>query len=427
MIPMGKKILDSKALYVILSIIISFSAWLFVTSKDGMKDSAPFRNIPVTFAGTEILEGRGLMIVNDDATASITMQAAPMVLANLSNDPPTLTADVSNITAEGSHTLSLTVGLPTGVSRNDVDVISGLNGNVVTVQVARYLRREVPVQGHFQGKTAQGYLAGDKDDFLFSPATVWVSGQAELVNQVSHALVTINGEELTDTVSDKFSFQLIGASGDPLEGLDVACDVDMVYATFPIRATAEIPLEVKLIQGGGLSESDVRISMSIDSIMVAGSREAVAALAGEGAVTLAIIDLASIRDGDELTFPIALTDELENLSGVTEVKVKVDVRKRVESRTFEVTSHISTIHEPEGWHAEIITQALQVEIRGNRALLDELTEENIRVVADLQDINQAAGQYTVSASIYLDSTGSVSDIGVMNGNYTVVVSLVRDG
>ena len=106
---MGKKILDSKALYVILSIIISFSAWLFVTSKDGMKDSAPFRNIPVTFAGTEILEGRGLMIVNDDATASITMQAAPMVLANLSNDPPTLTADVSNITAEGSHTLSLTV------------------------------------------------------------------------------------------------------------------------------------------------------------------------------------------------------------------------------------------------------------------------------------------------------------------------------
>lgn len=424
---MGKKILDSKALYVILSIIISFSAWLFVTSKDGMKDSAPFRNIPVTFAGTEILEGRGLMIVNDDATASITMQAAPMVLANLSNDPPTLTADVSNITAEGSHTLSLTVGLPTGVSRNDVDVISGLNGNVVTVQVARYLRREVPVQGHFQGKTAQGYLAGDKDDFLFSPATVWVSGQAELVNQVSHALVTINGEELTDTVSDKFSFQLIGASGDPLEGLDVACDVDMVYATFPIRATAEIPLEVRVAEGGGLKESDVEIQLSVPSIMVAGSREAVTAQVNEGALTLAVIELATVRDGDELTYSIPLTDELENLSGVSTVTVTVRVKKRVEIRTFE-TASISVINVPEGWRADIITQVLQVEVRGTKALLDELLEENILVVADLRDITQAAGPYTVSANVYLNSAGSKSEIGELNpSSYTITISLVPDG
>ena len=79
---------------------------------------------------------------------------------------------------------------------------------------------------------------------------------------------------------------------------------------------------------------------------------------------------------------------------------------------------------PDGWNAEIVTKEMPVEVRGSQELIDELTEENIRVVADLQHINQAAGQYTVPVSIYLDSAGSNSEIGVMNNsNYSVVVTL----
>lgn len=53
---MGKKILDSKALYVVLSVLLAFAAWLFVTSKDSTKDSERFANLPVEFTGEEILE-----------------------------------------------------------------------------------------------------------------------------------------------------------------------------------------------------------------------------------------------------------------------------------------------------------------------------------------------------------------------------------
>lgn len=171
----------------------------------------------------------------------------------------------------------------------------------------------------------------------------------------------------------------------------------------------------------------MRLTPSAKSISVAGSREAVAALVGEGAMTFSI-DLATVRDGDELTFPIGLPDELQNLSGVGELKVSVDVRKRVETRTFEVTSRISAINVPEGWQADIITKAIRVEVRGAPALLDELTEENIQVVADLQDVNQVAGPYTAPASVRLYSAGSEADVGVVNpGSYSIVVSLSRVG
>lgn len=429
---MGKKILDSKILYVVLSILISLSLWLWVTSRDDNKEPGTFR-IPVNFTGVEMLEDRGLMIVNPNVTATVTVRATPMILAILNDTPLKVTASVANITSEGTQQVNYTVE-PPPASNSDVEYIySGNGGTAVNVEVARFLRREgVEIRGEFKGSAAEGYLPGDKDDFLFSPGTLTISGRAELVNQVAYAKVTITEEDLRETVSDEFPFQLIGASGNPLE-LDVTCDVDMIYTIFPIRATAEIPLEVKVVDGGGLKESDVRVKLSESSIMVAGSQEAVDALVNQGAITLTTIDLATLDDdaaenGSERTFSIPLTDELENLSGITEVTVNLRVLKRVETRTFQVSDSISFINTPEGWTPTIITQVLPVKVRGTEALLNELSEENIRVVADLRDINEAAGPHTVSASVYLDSAGTVTDVGVVNpGSYTIVVSLAGDG
>lgn len=433
---MGKKILDSKALYMVLSIVLAFAAWLFVTSKDGTKDSERFANLVVEFSGEEILEERGLMIVNRDVKATITVQAAPTVLAVLKREQPRLVANVANISTEDTHVVNYRVILPNGVKDTDVEIIysgpGGLGGSAVSVEVAQALSRKVRIEGEFQGTVAEGYLAGDNDDFRFDPVELVVSGRADLVNQVSHVKVIVSGDNLTETVSDAFPFQLIGASGDPLE-LDVNCDVDTIYTVFPIRATAEIPLKVNVVSGGGLSVSDITLSLSDKSITVAGSKEAVDALAGEGELLLGTIDLAELDDnlaqnGGDVTFAIPLADELENLSGITEVTATIRVNKRVETRTFQVTSRISTINTPEGWTPTIITQVLAVRVRGPEVLLDELTEESIRVVADLKDINQAAGKYTVPATIYLDSAGTLSDVGVVTPRtYSVVVSLVKDG
>ncbi|MBD5133047.1 MAG: hypothetical protein HDT38_01030 [Clostridiales bacterium] len=433
---MGKKILDSKILYVILSVLISISLWLWVTSRDENKEPQSFR-LPVTFEGVDILEDRGLMIVNENITVNITVRATPMILATLNDNPPQIIANVSSISSEGTHRVVYTTRLPSGsgVSEGDVEYISGGGGTAVNVEVARSLRREgIEIRGEFQGTAAEGYLSGDKDEFLFSPGALTISGRAELVNQVAYAKVIVTGEDLTEPVGDYFPFQLIGASGDPLDpDLDISCDVDTIYTSFPIRATAEIPLEVKIVEGGGLGERDVRITPDAESIMVAGTREAVDTLVNQGAITLTTIDLAALDDntvenGGEITVPIPLDDQLENLSGISEVKVTIKVVKRgVETRVFQAVN-ISAVNVPEGWQSGIITQVLPVKVRGTAALLDELTEENIRVAADLKEINAAAGQHTAPAIIYLDSAGSSTDVGVVNpAGYTVVVSLSQDG
>ena len=198
---MGKKILDSKILYVVLSILLSLAAWLFVTSRDENRENRPFTNLPVNFSGVEMLEDRELMIVNPNVTASIRVRATPLILATLNETPPKLNASVSNINMEGRHTVNYTVELPSGVSQSDVEITYGTGGSAVVVEVARALSRRVRIEGEFKGSVAEGYLAGDKDDFRFDPAEVTISGRADLVNQVSYAKVTITREDLTETVS----------------------------------------------------------------------------------------------------------------------------------------------------------------------------------------------------------------------------------
>lgn len=420
---MGKKILDSKALYVVLSIAIAVVMWFYVTSMDGNQVSKPIRNITITFSGEEQLESNGLMIAGDAPSANITVKAKPAVLAQLTDKTVELVVDVATIERAGDYTLAYTVKLPSNISASQVQIINEGTGNV-SFTVAEYRQREIELRGKFEGTTAEGYLAGDQEDFVFSPNKITISGQAELVNQVSYAEVVVTGENLSENVRGDFPYRFIGASGDVIDNLDVECSVATVHTTFPILATADIPLKVELVAGGGVSLDQVTCTLSQESLTVAGSKTAVEAIQSEGSIVLGTIDLGTVHDGDVITFDIALTDELTNISGVTQVTATLDLDDSLKSKTVEVTN-IDCISPPDGWAAKALTQMVEVEVRGSQELLDAVTPDKIRVVADLKDINQAAGQYTVTANVYLDSVGTRDQIDVVGRDYKIVVSLYR--
>lgn len=420
---MGKKILDSKALYVVLSIAIAVVMWFYVTSMDGNQASKSIRNITITFSGEEQLESNGLMIAGDAPSANITVKAKPAVLAQLTDKTVELVVDVATIERAGDYTLAYTVKLPSNISASQVQIINEGTGNV-SFTVAEYRQREIELRGKFEGTTAEGYLAGDQEDFVFSPNKITISGQAELVNQVSYAEVVVTGENLSENVRGDFPYRFIGASGDVIDNLDVECSVATVHTTFPILATADIPLKVDLVEGGGVALDQVTCTLSQESLTVAGSKTAVEAIQSEGSIVLGTIDLGTVHDGDVITFDVALTDELTNISGVTQVTATLDLDDSLKSKTVEVTN-IDCISPPDGWAAKALTQMVEVEVRGSQELLDAVTPDKIRVVADLKDINQAAGQYTVTANVYLDSVGTRDQIDVVGRDYKIVVSLYR--
>lgn len=360
------------------------------------------------------------MITSSVPTASVRVKAKPSVLWKLTDSSIRLTVNVSQITEASEYTLAYTAVLPSGVSQNDVQFVSGQSGNV-TFTVSRFVSREVEIRGKFTGTVAEGYLAGDEDEFIFAPKKLTISGQANLVNQVDHVLVSVGGENHNKNISGSYPYQLIGVSGEPLTDLAVECSEETIYVTYPIYATATIMLDVHFVTGGGISEEDIYYTLSSDHITVAGTEEAIAAVAGQ-TITLATINLGDIEEDTNLTFAIPLADELINLSGRTEVDVTIDLPADLTTRTLLVTE-FGFLGVPDGWTAAAITQVLPIEVRGRASLVNLLTADSVRVVADLKDIPQVAGQYTVPARVFLNSTGSANDIGIMGTEFKVTITL----
>ena len=74
-----------------------------------------------------------------------------------------------------------------------------------------------------------------------------------------------------------------------------------------------------------------------------------------------------------------------------------------------------------GYRASIVTQSLDVQLRGPVESLEQISASQLRVVGDLTDIVSATGRYTVPAKIYLDGP---EEVGVV-GEYTIVVQVTR--
>ena len=134
---MGRKILDSKILYVILSIFLAIILWFYVSMVQDETQNKLIEDIPVTFLGTDVLQERGLMLTGETPTVDLTVNAALTTLPRLNDNTITLTIDVSQLSEPGTYTMGYEVGYPSGVSSSLVTIVERDPINV-TFTVERY-------------------------------------------------------------------------------------------------------------------------------------------------------------------------------------------------------------------------------------------------------------------------------------------------
>ena len=417
---MGKKILDSKLLYALLAIVIAIALWFYVSTVESTGSEMTITGVPITFLNEDVLEAKGLMITEGkDQTVTLTVNGPLTTLVNLDREKENiaLSIDVGKITTSGEQRMAYMVTLPTGYN-STVDV-TGQSPNNIDFTVSRRIKKNVEVEGKFTGQLASSdYMRGD---FVFLPETIEVSGIESEVNQIAHALVTVGGEDLTETVTGDLPFVLIGYQGEELENLDVTCSTETVYTTMPVVKTADVPLNVKLVTGNGVPISDEYVSFDIEPkfITVSGEEDDVDPLKE---IMLGEIDLSNIITSDTFEFDIPLNSALTNISGETTAKVTVIISGLM-SKVLEV-DNIQLNNVPDGFQAESVTKTLQVLVRGPEEAAELVLSHNLRVVADLRNVDAAVGRYTVPAKVYLDGT---RDVGVVGDDYKVVVDIFVPG
>lgn len=416
---MGRKILDSKIFYMVISLLLAFVLWVYVGREANPEVTNTIGQVQVVFSGLESLEQRGLMISEGaEQTVSLRIRATRDVWTRLNQGDTTITIDVSGIAEPGTQSVSITtrnINFPRSITVMDSIDVQYTSPSAVEFTVSRWATRQIPVQGSFSGSVADGY---QREDFSFAPETVTVSGREELVNQVDHALVTVSQEDMNTTYSENCPYTLIGADGSVIPADQLETAPATVLVTLPVVQLKEVELTVDLIPGGGATADDVTAEIEPSTIMVSGDGED---LAGLTSISLGEIDLSQIFGSREvLHLPIDLDNSLTNVSGNTEATVTVTIHG-LTTRILQV-SNISFINEPEGYRADAVTQSCSIQIRGSEEAVNGVTASQLRIVADLSEIELSTGSQTIPVRVYLDGS---SDVGVV-GEYNIVVSLTRE-
>jgi Uncharacterized protein conserved in bacteria len=412
-----KKIYDSKLFWVIVSCVLSFVLWVYVTSVQSDEVRQTFRGVRVEMIGENVLrDSRGLVITDlSTSTVSVELIGPRRVIAAMSPEDIRAQIDVSKLTQSSYASMQYTIAYPNRTDTTSISV-SRKVPDTVNFTVSKLNSKSIPVRGSFNGSIADGFTA---EMVTFEPSEITVSGPDAYLRDISYAWVSFGSETISSTYSIETGYTLMNSSDEEADVSGINCSSDVVRATVPILEMKSLPLTVNLIYGAGANENNTKISIDPEEITLAGDS---AILNAMNNVPIATIDLTSFNSTYTDTYNINFDNSLTNVEGLTEAEVKVEV-VGLETKTFTVTN-IQCRGISDGYEADVLSRALTVRLRGTAAQLAAVSESDLVAVADLSNTELATGSNIVSVRIQVDGS---FDVGAVGGPYTITVDIRRAG
>ena len=409
----------TKSFRITFSIVIAVMLWTYVAYSENPDISDTVNNIPVEFVGQEALAESDLVVTNvSNSKVSIEFTGKRNMVTKLSGSDISLTADLNEIVlnggSAGQYQIQYTINFPDGVNESDFTYDASVD--YITVTVEKLVEKPVAIKGINDCSTAEGYQS---EPMEFEPETIIVSGPEDAVNAVDAAQVTLVRYNVAKTIQEELEVILVDADGMPIPEETMAnltLSQSTVLVTLPVVMVKEVTLNVNFVYGNSATEANVSYEIFPSVITISGDAEI---LKDINSINLGTIDLQSFATSTSETFPITVPNDVDNLSGANTATVDVEVLNQSTARIS--ANNIQYRNNTDGMNVEIITQSLDVLLRGSEDSIDKITSDNIRIVADLAELGNATGTMSVSAVVYIDGYSDVDAIG----EYKISVSVTE--
>lgn len=406
--------MKNKLVSVGLSLLIAFGLWMYVITEVSPNSEWTYLDVPVKMEGETVLRERNLIITGMSSTdVDLTLSGNRSDLNELNSSNITLKADMTKIYDPGTHKIGYDIIYPGHVAANAFNREKQYPDSI-TVTVERLVRnKEIPVNIIYQGKAPEGYVVR-RADVEMDNAYILVTGPQSVVDQITQAIVTIDLDNQTESISQNYRFALCNSDGAGVDSELITVNVEDVHVDLTIHRKKQVELTVTLVPGGGATEEDVEIIRSVESIWISGSDIALEQVGDS--INLGTINLADYENAGKVIFTIPTYEGVTNDSGETEMEVTLNFKglmtKEIVIDEFVITGV------PEGYNAEVITEKLTVKIRGRYELVNKLTARDVTATVDFT--GEEAGDATIRVSI--DFSDSFESLGVL-GKPSVTTSL----
>ncbi len=405
---------DNKILWALMSIVAALILWTYVVTVENPEFEDDFYNIPVVIIGENIMQERGLMVIDGtNQTVSMRLKGNRSDLNNLKSSDITVKVDLSKIDEAGVQQVDYTYSFPGNIASNAI-IVESKSPDRLTMTFARRVTKNVAVNVVLSGAVPQDFIA-DEDTLVTDVQTIKIIGPEDAVNQISQARINVNLDGRTESFSEDYSYTLCNEAGEGVDVTMVSVDNPRVNVTMRIQKVKDIPLVLTVISGGGATEQTSQIHIDPQTIKVSGSDNVLDNL---NELNIGTINLGEITGETELTFPIVLPDNVINRSAVTDAKVTVSFPDLLK-KTFTVPgTNIQCVNVPEGLEAEIITQSLKLDLRGPKVLVNAMSTNEFVLRVDFT--GKQAGTFTMQVDV--DMNNGFEEVGVI-GTCTVTATL----
>ncbi len=397
----------SDILLLILSVLIAFLLWLYAMSVSGIsyERERVFTSLPVDILGDS---AQLSVYSSSNSTLDITVRGPKNEISRLSEADITVSVDINGIQEAGRYTLPVSVTLPAGIT------LVGQSFNTMTMYLDNRSSAVVPVTAKITSyQLAEGYEIGT-GDIRLSVDEINVTGPESVLKTIASAQASLQLGQVTSSVVIASDLTLVDQNGDPINNTYLKMGITNVTATVPVYMYRILPLEVGC-KYGYLNASSAQINVTPSFIRVKGEVSDVQQLS---AIPLATIDEKKLV-ADTISIPVTMPAGITNVDGVGTATVTV---KHIGTTTKELVVDRITVNNPKGLDYELLTDTLNVMVRGREMYLNYLSPSDIEAVIDLSYLNSASGTISVPASIRFAS--SVSDGNVYEiGDYKVSISL----
>ena len=406
----------NKILSGLLSLVIAFGLWLYVITYISSNSEQTYYNIPVVFEGEGVLQERGLMLsAKEKQTITLVLSGSRSNLAKVDSSNITVKASLAGIYDPGENIeLTYNISYPVDVPSNAF-VEESKTPETVKVSVEKLVsNKKIPVEVKYNGTSVPEDFMCDKENAVLDHREILISGPGSVADLITQAVIEVDLTEQRESISQSYRYTLCDAEGNPVDAKAITVNTEEVHLDLKIRRVKEMPLKVKVIYGGGVSENNVAISMETDTILLSGGDAVLEELGDE--LVLGSIDLAELDKSQDVFFPITLPEGVTNETGLTEVKVSVRF-VGVNTREMSV-SNIEIRNVPEGMEVALITKKLTVIVRGPTGLLSNLTEEDIFAVVDFAGAEEGSSTFKVTIK-FADEFKKMGAVGTYSVSATV--------
>lgn len=377
-----RRLSNERLLYMVLSVLVATVAWLYVaTAQNPLVERGMTVELHVKGLGSD-----EVLVQPPPNHVQVRLQGPRSALASLSPAALDASIDLSGL-RPGEHRVPVVVATPA-----DVRPVTTTPSEVLVV-LDTLARERLPVEVSLIGTPPQGVTVGLP---RVTPQHVIVSGAASVVEEVRHAVVTVDTSGLRQQLVTSAPVRLVDANGQEVRGLSVSPPI--VEATLPVREgviTKVVPIVPTIV---GAPPAPLAVTAVTVSPPTATLTAPETSLVNVQAVPTAPVDLSSARTSLTVAVPLQLPAGVT--SSVARATVSVWIgRTLVSTIVRHIPVHV--VGAPPGRVIRVVPDAVDVQVEGPQDVVVHLTAQAVRV--EVSAAGRAAGQYELVPRALLPS------------------------